>query len=189
MRTVTKILSHKKIAATLLKEAPTLTLAYLERSKSRQKVTLNTGEEVILNLPRGGVMRGGDILVADDGQFISVISALERVLRVTASNMLNLLQSAYHLGNRHTPIEIGDAYLQLEHDPVLADLLARLGAQVEIVERPFEPEHGAYGGGHKHGHDETFAEDYQLAQAAYHVHDHSHEHSHHVHDEHCGHKH
>jgi urease accessory protein len=94
---------------------------------------------------------------------------------------LTLTRAAYHLGNRHTPVEVGADYLKLEYDPVLADMLKRIGATVEQVSMPFQPEAGAYGGGHKHGHDETFAEDYALAQQVFgehHGHEHSHDHEH-----------
>lgn len=110
---------------------------------------------------------------------------------VRARDVLTLTRAAYHLGNRHTPVEVGADYLKLEYDPVLADMLKRVGALVEQVSAPFQPESGAYGGGHKHGHDETFAEDYALAQQVFgehhghehehehgEAHDHSHEHSH-----------
>jgi urease accessory protein len=155
---------------------------------------------VALVLPRGTVLRDGDVLVAQDGTLVRVIAAAEAVLMVTARDGLTLTRAAYHLGNRHTPVEVGADYLKLEYDPVLADMLKRIGAMVEQVTLPFQPESGAYGGGHKHGHDETFAEDYALAQQVYgehhghdhggehdydhdHGHDHSHEHDHgHGHD-------
>jgi urease accessory protein len=141
------------------------------------------GEEVALVLPRGTVLRDGDVLVAQDGGLVRVVAAAETVLMVTARDRLTLTRAAYHLGNRHTPVEVGADYLKLEYDPVLADMLKRIGALVEQVTLPFQPESGAYGGGHKHGHDETFAEDYALAQQVYgehhgHEHEHSHEHAH-----------
>ncbi|MDC6130092.1 urease accessory protein UreE, partial [Burkholderia gladioli] len=105
-------------------------------------------------------------------------------------------RAAYHLGNRHTPVEIGLDTLKLEYDPVLADMLTRLGARVERVEAPFQPEAGAYGGGHRHGHDASFAEDYALAQQVYgehhghaHGHDHAHAHGAHTHQHGHGHAH
>ncbi|MEK6297444.1 MAG: urease accessory protein UreE, partial [Paraburkholderia tropica] len=116
-------------------------------------------------------------------------------LRVRAHNRLTLTRAAYHLGNRHTPVEVGVDELKLEADPVLEDMLKRLGAQVERAELPFQPESGAYGGGHRHGHDATFAEDYALAQRVYdehhgHSHDHGHAHDHaHGHDHSHDHKH
>jgi urease accessory protein len=186
MRTIDKRIDpHIKLAAVLVKRAPTLTLAFDARCKSRLAATLDNGEEVALLLPRGTVLRDGDVLVAHDGGLVRVVAAAEEVLYVRAPDRLTLTRAAYHLGNRHTPVEVGDDYLKLESDPVLADMLKRLGATIDQVSMPFQPETGAYGGGHKHGHDETFAEDYAIAQQVFdehHGHGHSHEHGHdHVH--------
>lgn len=210
MRTIDKRLTAK-LAPVLIKRAPTLTLAYDARCKSRFAATLDSGEEVGVVLPRGTVLRDGDMLVADDGGLVRVIAAAQSVLRVRAPERLTLTRAAYHLGNRHTPVEVGIDELKLEADPVLEDMLKRLGAQVERATLPFQPEAGAYsgnlGGGHRHGHDETFAEDYALAQRVFdehhghaHDHDHGHEHGHshdhsdplhddHVHGAACGHDH
>ena len=190
------------IASVLVRRAPKLVLPFADRSKSRLRAVLDNGTEAALFLPRGTVLRGGDLLVAEDGSFIEVQAAAESVLEVRAQDPHALMRAAYHLGNRHTPVEIGRDYLRLEYDAVLADMLRRLGVQAEHADLPFEPEAGAYGGGHKHGHDATFAEDYAAAQAVFHEHhghSHSHSHSHghghdstdsrHVHDEHCGHQH
>jgi urease accessory protein len=201
MRTIDKRVTAK-LAPVLVKRAPTLTLAYDARCKSRLAATLDTGEEVGVVLPRGTVLRDGDVLVADDGGLVRVIAAAESVLLVRAPDRLTLTRAAYHLGNRHTPVEVGADELKLEADPVLEDMLKRLGAQVERATLPFQPETGAYGGGHRHGHDETFADDYALAQRVYdehhghaHAHDpaHGHDHAHHGHDHvhgpDCGHDH
>jgi urease accessory protein len=204
MRTIDKRLTAK-LAPVLVQRAPTLTLPYDARCKSRLAATLDTGEEVGVVLPRGTVLRDGDMLVADDGGLVRVIAAAESVLLVRAPDRLTLTRAAYHLGNRHTPVEVGADELKLEADPVLEDMLKRLGAQVERATLPFQPEAGAYGGGHRHGHDETFADDYALAQRVYdehhgHAHDHGHAHTHahspdhapdhdHVHGPDCGHDH
>ena len=189
MRTLDKLLApHLKLAPVLVKRAPTLTLAFDERRKSRLAATLDNGEEVALLLPRGTVLRDGDVLVADDGGLVRVVAAAEAVLFVRAKNALTLTRAAYHLGNRHTPVEVGADYLKLEYDPVLADMLKRIGATVDQVSMPFQPESGAYGGGHKHGHDETFAEDYALAQKVFGEH-HGHEHDAHEHEHDHGHSH
>ncbi|WP_321961174.1 urease accessory protein UreE [Paraburkholderia sp. J7] len=202
MRTIDKRL-NAKLAPVLRQRAPTLTLPYDARCKSRFAATLDTGEEVGVVMPRGTVLRDGDMLVADDGGLVRVIAAAESVLRVRAPDRLTLTRAAYHLGNRHTPVEVGAEELKLEADPVLEDMLKRLGAQVERVQLPFQPESGAYGGGHRHGHDETFADDYALAQRVYdehhgHAHSddhsqgHAHHHAHgddHAHDHECGHDH
>ena len=183
MRTVTKKIKASSLSRALLKNSPRLTLPFHERSKSRLKATLSTGEEIAISLTRGSVMRAGEVLVADDGRFVEIIPASEDVLRVTAKHQHDLLRAAYHLGNRHIPVEVGPDYLHFEVDPVLADMLRQIGVEVAPASLPFEPEHGAYGGGHKHGHDATFAEDYALAQSAYRAHDVKHDHKHdHQHD-------
>ncbi|OLL33021.1 urease accessory protein UreE [Burkholderia sp. SRS-W-2-2016] len=191
MRTLDKRLApHLKLAPVLVKRAPTLTLAFDERRKSRLAAMLDDGEEVAVLLPRGTVLRDGDVLIADDGGLVRIVAKAEAVLLVRAADALTLTRAAYHLGNRHTPVEVGADYLKLEYDPVLADMLTRIGATVERVELAFQPEAGAYGGGHKHGHDETFAEDYAIAQQVFgehhghghdshgHAHDHSGSHGH-----------
>jgi urease accessory protein len=187
MRTIDKRVGAK-LAPVLVRRAPTITLAYDMRCRSRFTATLDTGEEVGVVLPRGTVLRDGDMLVADDGSLVRVVAAAENVLLVRARDPLTLTRAAYHLGNRHTPVEIGDDALKLEADPVLEDMLKRLGASVERAMLPFQPESGAYGGGHRHGHDDTFADDYALAQKVFdehhgHDHPHGHEHEHgHPHD-------
>ena len=182
MRTIDKRIARPaKLAASLVARAPTLTLAYDTRCKSRLAATLDTGEEVALVMPRGTVLADGDVLVADDGALVRVVAAAETVLVVRAADSVTLTRAAYHLGNRHTPVEIGVDYLKLEADPVLETMLTRLGTQVERATLPFHPQAGAYGGGHRHGHDATFDEDYALAQQVFaerHGHDHSHEHDH-----------
>ena len=197
LRRVEKRLEAGRIAAPLARRAPALVLPFDARSKSRLRATLETGEDVALFMPRGTVLRGGDVLVADDGGLIRVEAAPETVLLVTAATPVALMRAAYHLGNRHTPVEVGDGYLRLEYDPVLRDMLLRLDVDVAEALMPFEPEAGAYGGGHKHGHDATFAEDFALAQEVFHEHhghshdhDHDHDHAHgHVHGPGCGHDH
>ncbi|SPA39974.1 UREASE ACCESSORY PROTEIN [Cupriavidus taiwanensis] len=184
------------IASVLVRRAPKLVLPFADRSKSRLRAVFDNGTDAALFLPRGTVLRGGDLLVAEDGSFVEVQAAAESVLEVRAQDPHALMRAAYHLGNRHTPVEIGRDYLRLEYDAVLAHMLQRLGVQAQRAELPFEPEAGAYGGGHKHGHDGTFAEDYAAAQAVFEEHHgHSHSHSHspahdgeHVHVEHCGHR-
>jgi len=187
MKRIEKIVGPGQgVAKALLRRAATLTLPYDQRSRSRLAATLDDGEEVALFLPRGTILRDGDALVAEDGSFVRVVAAPQPVLRATCVDPHVLLRAAYHLGNRHTPVEVGADYLQLELDPVLRDLLLRLGLKVVEIEAPFQPEAGAYGGGHKHGHDETYAEDYALAQQVYqdrHGHDHDHDHAS------CGHDH
>ncbi len=184
MRTINKRVDFE-LAAVLVKRAPTLTLSFDDRCKSRLAATLDNGEEVALVLPRGTVLKDADVLVADDGGLIRVVASPQEVLVVHAHDVPTLTRAAYHLGNRHTPVEVGDGHLKLEADPVLEDMLKRIGAHVEHATLPFQPETGAYGGGHKHGHDETFVEDYALAQKVFDEH-HGHDHGDHSH---CSHDH
>ncbi len=183
-RTVQKFLRHSGLSAALLQRAPVARMTFEQRRRSRQQLNLGNGETVHLIIHRGQVLQPGDVLVADDGGIIAVQAQPERLVRVKADSAIDLARAAYHLGNRHVMLEVGADYLQLEYDPVLVQMLHRLGVHTSLVEQPFNPETGAYGGGHKHGHDETFEEDYSLAQAAYRAHetthtdDHDHPHRH-----------
>ncbi|GLP98984.1 MULTISPECIES: urease accessory protein UreE [Methylophaga] len=136
------------------------------RQKSRIRVKLASGREAAIFMTRGEILRGGDVLQAQDGSIIQVQAADQQVMIVTTHSAHALMRAAYHLGNRHVPLEIGDGWLKLEADYVLKDMLLGLHVNVEETQAPFEPEAGAYGGGHHHHHDD---------------HDHDHEHSHHHH--------
>jgi urease accessory protein len=130
-----------------------LELPFETRQKSRFKAQLASGEEVGVMLPRGEILRGGDLVRASDGRIIEVIAQPERVLHVEAATASGLAKIAYHLGNRHVPVEIGNGYLRLGDDHVLERMLEGLGAEVRRTTAPFEPEAGAYGGaGHEHGY-------------------------------------
>ncbi len=132
--------------------APRLVLPFERRCVSRQTVQLSDGRAAALFLPRGTVLRGGDVLAAEDGTRIVVEAAPEQVLIVRAHDPRALARAAYHLGNRHVPVEVGAGHLKIEHDHVLADLLRRLEVELEPAAAPFEPESGAYGAPHQHGH-------------------------------------
>jgi urease accessory protein len=160
---------------------PKLVLPFDLRQKSRLRATLSDGTEATLYMPRGTVLSDGDILQAEDGTLVRVESSPEKVLVVTASTPFELIKAAYHLGNRHTPVEFGEGYLKIESDQVLEQMLVQLGVAVKEEFAPFQPERGAYGGGHKHGHDETFAEDHALANQLFHEH-HGYDHSDQAHD-------
>ena len=127
-----------------------LALPFEARQKSRHRATLESGEEVAIKLPRGEILRGGDLVTASDGRVIEVLSVHEKLLHIEADDLARV---AYHLGNRHVPVQIGQGFLRIAEDHVLEDLARKLGAQVSHVEAPFEPEAGAYSGGH-HQHDE-----------------------------------
>jgi urease accessory protein len=133
----------------------TLELPFDLRQKSRLRVKLASGNEAALFLSRGIILRGGDLIRSEDGQLVvQIIAAQEPVYNVIAATPRDLMRAAYHLGNRHVPLQIGDGWLRLEQDYVLRDMLIGLGMQVSEVQAPFEPEAGAYGGGHRHSHDD-----------------------------------
>jgi urease accessory protein len=125
-----------------------LKLPFELRQRSRLRTRLESGEEVAVVLPRGEVLRGGDLVSASDGRVIEVLGAPEKLLHVTCATPSELARAAYHLGNRHVPVQVGDGFLRLAADHVLAAMLSKMGAQVLEVEAPFEPEAGAYG--HEH---------------------------------------
>src|SRR5712671_5779356 len=134
-----------------------LELPFDARQKSRLRAHLASGEEAALVLPRGEVLRGGDLVVASDGRVVEVIAAAERVLHVECASATELARCAYHLGNRHVPVEVGEGFLRLAEDHELEKMLARLGAKLTHLTAPFEPEAGAYdgnaaGGHHDHEH-------------------------------------
>jgi urease accessory protein len=169
MRKYTKLLaSTDKVA--LEADIPRLVLPFDSRRKSRQLVKLESGEEVGLLLPPGTVLRDGDVIESEDGSNLKIQAAKEELLVVTAPDPFLLLRAGYHLGNRHAVVELRPDRILLPVDPVLKDMLIRLGVTVSLVTEKFTPETGAYGGGHKHGHDETFEEDYALAQRVFHDH-------------------
>jgi urease accessory protein len=129
----------------------TLALTAEERTRSRHRFETEDGQTVFLRLPRGTVLRDKDILQSETGStLIRVIAKPEPVLNITAFAPLNLLRAAYHLGNRHVPLEITAIYLRLSPDPVLRTMLEQMGMEVEEAVLPFQPEIGAYGNNHVH---------------------------------------
>ena len=131
----------------------TLTLPFELRQKSRLRTRLDSGEEVGLFLPRGAVLRHGDRLRAADGRVVEVRAAPETVSTARTDDPLRLARAAYHLGNRHVALQLGPGWLRYLHDHVLDGMVRELGLEVICEQAPFEPEVGAYGGGHHHGHD------------------------------------
>ena len=127
-----------------------LRLPFERRQKSRQRAALASGEEVAIDLPRGQVLRGGDWVLASDGRAIAVVAEHERVLHVACATPEALARAAYHLGNRHVPVQVGPDWLRIAYDHVLERMLQGMGATLATLEAPFEPEAGAYGAHHRH---------------------------------------
>ncbi|MBJ2155597.1 urease accessory protein UreE [Variovorax sp. IB41] len=172
MLTANKLMPQGRgLAPVLLKRAATVELDWDVRQKSRFDATDSQGRQIGIFLPRGTAVRGGDVLVAEDGSLVRVIAAPQPVLRITHCTAhgtpFDLTRAAYHLGNRHVPIELKPDHLKIEPDHVLADMLRSMHLIVVAVEEAFEPEGGAYGS-HEHGH----------GSHDHHGHDHSHEHDH-----------
>ena len=156
MISVSKIISQGHgLAPVLVKRASTVELDWDIRQKSRFEATDSLGRPLGIFLPRGTLVRGGDVLIAEDGSMVKVIAAPQAVLRITActahGSPFDLTRAAYHLGNRHVPIELKPDHLKIETDHVLADLLRSMHLIVSEVSEAFEPEGGAYSaGGHAH---------------------------------------
>jgi urease accessory protein len=127
----------------------TLSLTAEERTRSRHRFETPDAQELFLRLPRGTVLQNGDLLKSQDGEIIQIIAKAEPVLTVTAQHSLDLLKAAYHLGNRHVPLEIAPTYLRLSPDNVLKKMLEHLGVTIIEEISPFQPEIGAY---HGHNH-------------------------------------
>lgn len=155
MLTVNRILAPDGAAPVVA----TLSLTASDRAKSRHRFTADDGTAVYLNLPRGTVLRGGDLLGGDDETVICIVAKPEPVVVVKAQSSFDLMRAAYHLGNRHVSLELTPDCLKLEPDPVLEAMLQQLGRlDLTTATLPFEPEAGAYRTathspyGHSHDH-------------------------------------
>jgi urease accessory protein len=191
MLTINKLIAQGRgLAPVLLKRAATVVLDWDTRQKSRFDTEDTQGRTLGVFLPRGAVVRGGDVLVAEDGSLIKVIATPQPVMVVRAcpehGSPFDLLRAAYHLGNRHVQLELQADRLQIEPDHVLAGMLRKMHLIVTEESSPFEPEGGAYSGhgdAHEH-HDHDHDHD--------HGHDHAGAHAHppaHVHGPGCNHGH
>ena len=194
MLTCSKLISGGHgLAQALIKRAPTVSLDWDVRQKSRFQVIDSKDRVLSVFLQRGHVVRGGDVLVAEDGTLVRVEAAPQALLRITTcpqhGTPFDLTRAAYHLGNRHVPIELKPDHLKIEPDSVLADLMRSMHLIVNTVNEAFEPEGGAYGAhhggsGHSHDHGHDHAQEER--------HDHSHAHASepaHVHGPSCKHDH
>ena len=182
------------LAAVLLKRAATVELDWDVRQKSRFDTIDSQGRRIGVFLPRGTAVRGGDVLVAEDGSLIKVVAAPQPVLVITHCTQhgtpFDLTRAAYHLGNRHVPIELKPDHLKIEPDHVLAAMLRSMHLIAREADEAFEPEGGAYGAhGGAHGHDHGHSHGAAPVGPVLHPdaygggHDHSHDHGHgHAHD-------
>jgi len=153
---------HPALTSAQQDAAVRLRLTYDERVKQRLATMSVDGQAVAILLQdakRGSVLPGGTVLAGDDGVFAIVEAAAQPLARITADSPLALLRATYHLANRHVPAQLATDAVLIERDPILESMLRGLGAQVEHLEAPFDPESGAYHGGHHHGHSHQDAVD------------------------------
>ena len=128
-----------------------LTVAWDLRQRSRFRARLEDGREVAVVLPRGGVLRNGDWLASDCGLRVEVCAAEETLTEARTPDADLFARACYHMGNRHVPLQVGSGWMRFQPDHVLEEMLQALGLESATVEAPFDPEAGAYGGGHAHG--------------------------------------
>ncbi len=184
MLTAAKLLARGAgLAKALVARAPFVSLDWDQRLKSRLEVEDSAGTRFAIFLPRGTVLRGGDVLVRGDGTFVRVLAAPQPVMEVrpcghhghhghvhnpSQEGARGLMRAAYHLGNRHVPVDVQADHLKFEPDHVLADMLRGMHFDVVDALAAFEPEGGAYHvhAGHGHGHDHDHDD---------HDHDHAHD--------------
>lgn len=165
-----------------------VTLAWDDRWRRRGLLTTDGGADLLLDLAETTELADGDVLLLEGGGAVAVRAAAEPLTEVRAADARHLTRLAWHLGNRHLPVQIEPGRLLIRRDHVLEDMLARLGAALAPVEEPFRPEGGAYGHGrthgHAHGHDAHADPDAHLREGGRgHAHGHGHDHAHaHGHD-------
>ncbi len=155
MIALTKIISPDSQAGSQVADA-TVSLPIEQRVRSRLRVMLDDGREAGLFLQRGQLLRDNDLLSNDDGFVVKVVAAAETVSTVRSDDLTLLAKAAYHLGNRHVPLQVEAGWLRYLHDHVLDAMVEQMGLTVVVESAAFEPEAGAYqqmsGGSHTHSH-------------------------------------
>jgi len=140
--------------------ADVVRLDYDRRTRRRIALKGSGGLEFLLDLAKAQVLRAGDGIRLEDGRIVAVEAAPERLLEIVCNDERALARIAWHLGNRHLAAEIGARVIHIRDDHVIADMARGLGAEVKLVERPFNPEGGAYGQGVVHGHSHGHGHDH-----------------------------
>lgn len=154
----------------------TLTLDHEDRGRRRLALKGDAGLDVLLDLDKPTALNDGDAVRLEDGRLVLIRAAAQSLLEIRADNPLRLMRVAWHIGNRHTPAEITAEALYIENDHVLAEMVRGQGCAMAVVERPFQPERGAY--------------DHDHASCDHPSHDHtSHDHTSHDHGSHARHDH
>jgi len=138
---------------TAAEAADAVLLDHDHRHRRRFLLKTISGAECLLDLPQATALRHGDGLKLEDGRILAVQAMPERVLHIHAHDEDALMRIAWHLGNRHLPVQLLGSHIRIREDHVIADMVAGLGGHVHVVEDAFDPEAGAYAGGHAHAHD------------------------------------
>jgi urease accessory protein len=147
--------------------ADSIVLTYDDRHRRRMSMAGTRGLEFLLDLAEATTLRSGDALLLEDGRLIEIVSAPEPLLEIRCADPLHLARIAWHLGNRHLPVQLLARSVRIRRDHVIAEMVTRLGARVVEIEAPFDPEGGAYGEtGTHHDHHHRHGDDHQ------HSHDH-----------------
>jgi urease accessory protein len=131
-----------------------VTLTYLDRHRRRIRLVADSGSAFFLDLPRAQHLADGDGLELDSGGYVKVCAAPEAVIEIAAADRGSLLRIAWHLGNRHLPLQVTGGRLRIREDHVIAEMVSGLGGQITRREAPFDPEFGAYTGAAQHDHDD-----------------------------------
>jgi urease accessory protein len=129
-----------------------VTLAYLDRHRRRIRLVSDSGAAFLLDLPRARHLADGDGLELDSGGYVRVHAAPEPVLEIEAADRASLLRIAWHLGNRHLPLQVAGERLRIRQDHVIAKMISGLGGRIIRVKAPFDPEFGAYAADIAHHH-------------------------------------
>lgn len=186
-----------------------LTLDHDDRNRRRLALKADGGLDVLLDLDKATALGDGDAVKLEDGRLVLIKAAPQSLLEIKAENPLRLMRVAWHIGNRHTPAEITADAIYIENDHVLAEMVRGQGCAMNAVNRPFQPERGAYDHdhancdhpehhhghghhdhghhGHDHGHDHHGHDHHDHGHAHSHAETHAHAHSHaHAHGDACG---
>ena len=129
-----------------------VTLAFVDRHRRRLRLVAESGNSFLLDLPRVQHLADGDGLELDDGGYVRVCAAPEPVLEIEGDGPTDLLRLAWHLGNRHLPVQALEGRLRIRDDHVIAEMVQGLGGRVTRLSAPFDPETGAYAADHGHDH-------------------------------------
>ncbi len=134
--------------------ADTVLIDFDRRHRRRIQLTTESGADLLLDLPQAARLRDGDGLVVEGGGIVLVKARPEPLLDIHAHDAAGLVRIAWHLGNRHLPVQLLGSHIRIREDHVIAEMVRGLGGHVHAIDAPFDPEAGAYAGGHQHHHDD-----------------------------------